>query len=94
MNRRDFFKSLGLVIGGVAVEQAIPLGRVWSFPTNIVIAPTNKFLDTNWVAMKCLELLHKNLKFTHNLDRAWDKEFNLSVRVPIIYPSHVTVLQP
>ncbi len=29
---------LGLVAGGVALEQAIPLGRVWSFPKEIVLA--------------------------------------------------------
>lgn len=37
MNRRGF---LGMLIGGVAAaaaEQMIPLGRVWSFPSKIVI---------------------------------------------------------
>lgn len=37
MNRRGFFKALGAVVGGIAVEQAIPLGRVWSFPSKIVV---------------------------------------------------------
>lgn len=36
MDRRGFLKGLGLVIGGVALEQAVPLGRVWSFPAKIV----------------------------------------------------------
>ena len=38
MNRRGFFKALGAVVGGIALEQAIPFNRVWSFPKNIVIA--------------------------------------------------------
>src|SRR5437899_110770 len=37
MDRRSFLRGLGVVISGVAVEQAIPLGRVWSFPKQIVI---------------------------------------------------------
>jgi hypothetical protein len=36
MNRRGFLKGIGLVIGGIALEQAVPLGRVWSFPAKIV----------------------------------------------------------
>lgn len=35
MERRNFLKSLGAMIAGVALEQAIPLGRVWSFPKEI-----------------------------------------------------------
>lgn len=34
MNRRGFLAMLG----GVALSEAIPLGRVWSFPSKIVIA--------------------------------------------------------
>jgi hypothetical protein len=37
VNRRGFFKFLGIGVAGIALEQAIPLGRVWSFPSKIVI---------------------------------------------------------
>ncbi len=37
MDRRGFFKLFGIGVAGVALEQAIPLGRVWSFPKDIVI---------------------------------------------------------
>lgn len=37
MDRRGFLRSIGLGIGGIALEQAIPLGRVWSFPKKIVV---------------------------------------------------------
>lgn len=37
MNRRGFLRSIGLGIGGIALEQAIPLGRVWSFPKKVVV---------------------------------------------------------
>ncbi len=39
MNRRTLIKSLGLLVAGIAVEQAIPKNRVWSFPKNIKITP-------------------------------------------------------
>jgi hypothetical protein len=35
MDRRGLLKMLGLIVGGIAVEQAIPFGRVWSFPKDI-----------------------------------------------------------
>ena len=38
MNRRGFLKALSGVIGGIAVAEAVPLGRVWSFPSQIKIA--------------------------------------------------------
>lgn len=38
LNRRSFLSILGLSGAAVAVEQAIPFGRVWSFPNQIVIA--------------------------------------------------------
>jgi hypothetical protein len=37
MNRRRFLQMLGLGVTGLAVEQAIPFGRVWSFPKEIFI---------------------------------------------------------
>jgi hypothetical protein len=47
MNRRGFLRSIGLGIGGIALEQAIPLGRVWSFPTKIVVSPQCEFLTSH-----------------------------------------------
>jgi hypothetical protein len=37
MNRRKFFSLFGLGVSGIALEQAIPMGRAWSFPKEIVI---------------------------------------------------------
>ena len=41
MNRRNFITRLGLVAGGIALEQAIPFNRVWSFPKEIVVPQLN-----------------------------------------------------
>jgi hypothetical protein len=38
MNRRNFLSLFSAGVAGLALEQAIPLGRVWSFPKEIVIA--------------------------------------------------------
>jgi hypothetical protein len=44
MDRRGFLKLFSAGVAGIALEQAIPLGRVWSFPKKIVIAsPLSQF---------------------------------------------------
>lgn len=35
LSRRGFLSGLGTLIGGIALDQAIPLGRVWSFPREV-----------------------------------------------------------
>ena len=37
MNRRNFLSLFSAGVAGIALEQAIPLGRVWSFPKEIVV---------------------------------------------------------
>jgi hypothetical protein len=43
MNRRSFFRFLGAGAATLALSEAIPFGRVWSFPSKIVV-PENPFL--------------------------------------------------
>ena len=38
VSRRGFIGLFGAAAAGVLLEEAIPFGRVWSFPKNIVIA--------------------------------------------------------
>lgn len=47
MDRRSFLRGLGLLVGGVVAAEAIPLGRVWSFPREIKIYPPG-----TWGALK------------------------------------------
>ena len=47
MNRRHFLSLLTAGVAGIALDQAIPLGRVWSFPKKIVIPQGNRFLTTD-----------------------------------------------
>lgn len=37
MNRRSFFKLFGAGAATLALSEAIPFGRVWSFPSKIVV---------------------------------------------------------
>jgi hypothetical protein len=45
VNRRNFLRGLGAVVGGIAIRDAIPLGRVWSFPKEIRIVRRELDLD-------------------------------------------------
>ena len=47
MNRRNFLSLLTAGVAGIALDQAIPLGRVWSFPKKIIIPQGNRFLTTD-----------------------------------------------
>lgn len=53
---------LGAAVAGIALKEAIPLGRVWSFPSKIVIPPPgNLFLNVDWITKEHLRMLEKNM---------------------------------
>jgi hypothetical protein len=55
MNRRSFLSLFGSGIAGIALEHAIPLGRVWSFPKEIVIPKSTFDFSENYTcAMQAL----------------------------------------
>lgn len=37
MDRRGFLRGLCAGVAGIALQEAVPLGRVWSFPSKIVV---------------------------------------------------------
>lgn len=76
MNRRGFLSLLGGVLGGIALDQAIPFNRVWSFPTNIVIAdpliePEMQLLTISQITREVLLVLKNNLVFKDYYDQAF-----------------------
>ena len=92
MNRRSFLGLLGAAIAGVAVEQVIPFGRIWSFPKEIVIAPADTFLATDWISMKTLMVLREKLVIAEAFDVDWGKgfaqQFQVGSIVKIKTPTH------
>jgi hypothetical protein len=45
MNRRNFLSLFPAAVAGIALHQAIPFNRVWSFPAKILV-PQNRFLGS------------------------------------------------
>lgn len=69
MNRRGFLGMLGAAVAGIALKEAIPLGRVWSFPSKIVIPPSgNQFLTTDWITREHLQALKNHMDFGELVD--------------------------
>lgn len=66
MDRRRFLGLLGgataVAVGGVVLDQAIPLGRVWSFPSEITVASPNQILSMEYANRQVLRILLTNLK--------------------------------
>ena len=94
MNRRGFFKLFGLGIAGIALEQAVPLGRVWSFPSEIMIPEPfvgtgNLFLTTEFISMEVLRNLKNNLHITESFATDWEKGFGREFPIGETVQMHV-----
>ncbi len=75
LNRRGFLGLLGGAGVGIALEQAIPFGRVWSFPTKIkpiaydqVFYGRPHLLTVDWVTEETLRALTDQIRFSDRLD--------------------------
>lgn len=51
MNRRNFLSGLATLIGGVAIEAAIPFNRVYSFPSKVVVPYTYIDFDKEYARL-------------------------------------------
>lgn len=101
MNRRGFLKLFGAGVAGIALEQAIPLGRVWSFPKEIKIADPpalagNTFLTIEYITAETLRMLQANMRieeFTIQHDRYFEKfrEFSIGSIVKIRFPQRFSI---
>ena len=98
MDRRKFFKLFGIGVAGIALEQAIPLGRVWSFPSEIVVPTGNLFLRTEWITMESLRILEEHLRFSAVVARRFDDDFvkisKIGNLVQIQKPRHSVLQTP
>jgi hypothetical protein len=72
MERRGFLKLFGAGLAGIALGDAIPFGRVWSFPKNIIIPkPATLLLITEWISHESLRLLQNSIDYS-----AWEHRFD------------------
>jgi len=81
MNRRNFLSLLTAGVAGIALDQAIPLGRVWSFPKKIVV-PTSLY----W--QPYLESLGA---YTERMDVEWHKRFTIGSTLRVRYPQRFII---
>jgi len=82
MNRRNFLSLFSAGLAGIALEQAIPLGRGWSFPKQIVLGlPPNAFLTTEWITMETLRIIQNKMELNQKFSTHWDKEVHRPFRV-------------
>jgi hypothetical protein len=86
MDRRGFLKLLGGGVAGIAIAEAVPLGRVWSFPkvlkligidlaagedvTAVSLVRGNVFLTTEYVTMEYLRVLKNKLRLAELMSPA------------------------
>lgn len=77
MNRRGFLASLGMLVGGLALEEAIPFNRVWSFPSKVVVTAPNFALFPNfyYYDRKALEVLKRKLVIARDWNQRAYAEF-------------------
>lgn len=99
MNRRSFFKFLGGGAATLALSEAIPFGRVWSFPSKIVVPQTgNHFLTHHQVMAEFLRVYAEKLDEQLCRDAGfWNREFGkpfpvgqtITIRMPRPYSARV-----
>jgi hypothetical protein len=98
MDRRNFIASLSAGLAGITLEQAIPFGRVWSFPKEIVIArlPVINGGNINWRDQysKGLASIIYQQAFNNVLARrvtaynTFDKEYAENFRLELLASHH------
>ena len=99
MNRRGFLGLLGAAIAGIAVDQAIPLGRVWSFPKEIAVpkftvpAAGNQFLNVEYITAEALERLRESLNVAEYFDPSWEKRFAMGQTIHVRMPQRFQVYE-
>jgi hypothetical protein len=82
MNRRNFLSLFGAGVAGIAISKAIPFGRVWSFPKEIVIPPQILGgLRSEWVTVEMLRRLENNLVFWESCGSARSFKVGQTIRV-------------
>ena len=103
MQRRGFLRLLGGLATTVAIDQVIPLNRVWSFPKEIKLLSEDEIRDIyinpaaiqlaaqiDWINCETLLALERNLKITNHFRPRpyFDEEYAIGSKVNIRMPQH------
>ena len=91
MNRRGFIKSLGFLVGGITLNEAIPFGRVWSFPSNIVPANHATLLTSEYLTQESLAILSERVRWIKGIIIK-DSPYEESRQIRILAPRRYTAL--
>lgn len=78
MDRRNFLKSLGALVGGIALEQAVPFGRVYSFPKELKCLNANEYLNN--ASLRIASIYY---------DQAAVRAFNSGYHYSVIYVDRI-----
>ena len=60
MERRNFLKLFTGAVAGIALEQAIPFNRVWSFPKKIVYAGVDFGLEPDFTVVTLYQMFRED----------------------------------
>jgi hypothetical protein len=91
MNRRNFLRGLAAAVGGIALGEAIPLNRVWSFPQKIVQLNTAP-LATVYYDRAAMKSLGANLIRYYYADKATGRRLTPNIRMSHYLPELDTSL--
>lgn len=69
IQRRNFLTGLAVLVSGIALEQAIPFNRVWSFPKEIRVVPrlTDDVFANTPLNSEQVEWAYQDYAFTQEL---------------------------
>jgi hypothetical protein len=74
MNRRSFFRFLGAGAATLALSEAIPFGRVWSFPSKIVVPETVAIDLAYYSDFSVLYLQPAMIKLANDIDQEFRRD--------------------
>ncbi len=95
MDRRRFLSMFGLGVAGIALGEAIPFNRVWSFPSKIVV-PNLRGIEFLQPPLGGFDKLVNTIDYGDEFANAWNdsnfrKQFKIGTTIRIRIPERFIV---
>lgn len=95
MNRRGFLSLFSAGVAGIALDQAIPFNRVWSFPSKIMVPEYEGFKVGDVFSIESVNLLNDGVigrcfGFDY-LEEEFDKPFKIGTTIRVRLPQRFIV---